>query len=36
MKCMNVMMLEPCTFDSEIFGCVTVYYSDSIIISNFV
>jgi hypothetical protein len=30
---MNVTMWEHCTFDSEIFGCGKVDYSDSIIIT---
>jgi hypothetical protein len=29
-------MLEHCTFSSQIFGCGKVYYSNSIIIINFV
>jgi hypothetical protein len=29
-------MLEHCTFDTQIFGCGKVYYSNSIIITNFV
>jgi hypothetical protein len=30
---MNVMMWEHCTFDSKIFGCGKVYYSNSPIIT---
>jgi hypothetical protein len=33
---MNVTMWKHCTFDSEIFECGKVDYSDSIIITNFV
>jgi hypothetical protein len=32
----NVMMREHCTFGSQIFGCGKVYYSISVIITNFV
>jgi hypothetical protein len=32
---MNVMMRRHDTFDNKIFGCGKVYYSDSIIITNF-
>jgi hypothetical protein len=32
----NARMWEHCTFDCEIFRCGKVYYSNSIIISNFV
>jgi hypothetical protein len=32
---MNVTMWEHRTFDSKIFGCGKVDYSDSIIITNF-
>jgi hypothetical protein len=35
-KFMNVMMWEHRTFDSEIFGCGKVDYSNSIVITNFV
>jgi hypothetical protein len=35
-KFMNVTMWEHCTFDSKIFWCGKVYYSNSIIITNFV
>jgi hypothetical protein len=35
-KFMNVMMWEHHTFDSKIFRCGKVYYSNSIIIINFV
>jgi hypothetical protein len=33
---MNVTMWEHCTFDSKIFRCGEVSYSNSIIITNFV
>jgi hypothetical protein len=33
---MNVMMCEHSTVDSQIFGCGKVYYSNFIIINNFV
>jgi hypothetical protein len=33
---MNVMMWEHRTFDSKIFGCVKVDYSDFILVTNFV
>jgi hypothetical protein len=33
---MNATMWEHGTFDSQIFGCGKVYYSNSIIITNFV
>jgi hypothetical protein len=32
---MNVAMWERRTFDNKIFGCGKVYYSNSIIITNF-
>jgi hypothetical protein len=32
---MNVTMWEHCTSDRQIFGCDKVYYSNSIIITNF-
>jgi hypothetical protein len=32
---MDVAMWEHCTFDNEIFGCSKIYYSNSIIIINF-
>jgi hypothetical protein len=32
---MNVTMWEHSTFDSKILGCGKVYYSNSIIITNF-
>jgi hypothetical protein len=35
-KFMNVTMSEHCTFDNKIFRCGKVYYSTSIIITNFV
>jgi hypothetical protein len=33
---MNVAMREHCPFDSEIFRCAKIYYSNYIIITNFV
>jgi hypothetical protein len=33
---MNVAMWEHCTFDNEIFRCGKIYYSNSIIITDFV
>jgi hypothetical protein len=35
-KFMNVTMWEHCTFDSQIFGSGKVYYSNTIIIIDFV
>jgi hypothetical protein len=33
---MNVVMWEHCSFDNEIFRCGKIYYSNSIIITDFV
>jgi hypothetical protein len=33
-KFMNVTRWEHCTFDSQIFGCVKVYYSNCMLITN--
>jgi hypothetical protein len=33
---MNFAMCKHCTFDNEIFRCGKIYYSNSIIITNFV
>jgi hypothetical protein len=32
---MNATMWEHCTFDNQVFGCGKIYYSSSIIITNF-